>query len=63
MIYMDIETTEFDGAKFEIIGIYMLKEDADGDKIDEMHYSFKPSKTLKYSLLYYVKIEKNSIYS
>ena len=45
MIYMDIETTGFDGTKFEIIEIYMLKEDADGNKIDEMHYFFKPTKT------------------
>ncbi|MGL5640061.1 MAG: 3'-5' exonuclease [Mycoplasmoidaceae bacterium] len=46
MIYMDIETTGLDGTKYEIIEIYMLKEDANGSKIGEMHYYFKPSKPL-----------------
>ncbi|MGL5591202.1 MAG: 3'-5' exonuclease [Mycoplasmoidaceae bacterium] len=46
MIYMDIETTGLDGTKYEIIEIYMLKEDAEGNKIGEMHYYFKPSKPL-----------------
>ncbi|MGL4616659.1 MAG: 3'-5' exonuclease [Mycoplasmoidaceae bacterium] len=47
MIYMDIETTGLDGIKHEVIEIYMLKEDESGNKIDEMHFYFKPSKPLE----------------
>ena len=56
MIYMDIETTGFDGTKFEIIGIYMLNEDAVGNKIDEMHYFFKPSKPLDLRIIAITKL-------
>lgn len=56
MIYMDIETTGFDGTKFEIIEIYMLKEDASGNKIDEMHYFFKPSKPLDLKIIEITKL-------
>ncbi|MGL5246445.1 MAG: 3'-5' exonuclease [Mycoplasmoidaceae bacterium] len=56
MIYMDIETTGFDGIKHEIIEIYMLKEDLNGNKIDEMHYYFKPSKPLDLKIIEVTKL-------
>lgn len=56
MIYMDIETTGFDGTKHEIIEIYMLKEDESGNKIDEMHFYFKPSKPLDLEIINFTKL-------
>ena len=56
MIYIDLETTGFDGKKDDIIEIYLLKEDENEKFISELHYYLKPNCKLSPIILEITKL-------
>lgn len=56
MIYIDLETTGFDGKKEDIIEIYLLKENDNGEIVDELHYYLKPNSQLSWKIIELTKL-------
>lgn len=56
MIYIDLETTGFDGKQNDIIEIYLLKEDDNGSIIGELHYYLKPDSQLPLKIIELTKL-------